>query len=146
MEEQRSPEEMQKIAKIATDFGRYYAEQMGQDSEETANKIIGTIFESTKQESVKLIHIDEVLFMVMVRGAGVIEFHNINVPMSVEDMTKYIKKLVEKLKLFDVKVAFTYSAEDYYMKAVVATKLDWKAKKVRVKDVKKPIKVYILEL
>jgi len=146
MEEQRSPEEMQKIAKIATDFGRYYAEQMGQSSEETANKIIGTIFESTKQEGTKIIHIDEVLFMVMVRGAGVVEFHNINVPVSVEDMAKHIKKLVTKLKSIDVKVAFTYSAEEYYMKAVVATKLDWKAKKVRIKDVKKPIKVYILEL
>jgi hypothetical protein len=84
--------------------------------------------------------------MVMVRGAGVVEFHNINVPMSVEDMAKYIKKLIGKLKSLDVTTAFTYSSEDYYMKAVVATKLDWKAKKVRVKDVKKPIKVYILEL
>lgn len=146
MEEQRSPEEVQKIAKIATDFGRYYAEQMGQDSEETANKIIGTIFESTKQEGTKIIHIDEVLFMVMVRGTGVVEFHNINVPVSVEDMAKYIKKLVDLLKHIEVKVAFTYSAEEYYMKAVIATKLDWKAKKVRIKDVKKPIKVYILEL
>ena len=146
MEEQRSPEDIQKIAKIATDFGRYYADQLGQDSEETANKIIGTIFESTKQESVKLVHIEDVLFMVMVRGAGVVEFHNINVPMSVEDMAKHIKKLIEKLKSLDVTTAFTYSSEEYYMKAVVATKLEWKSKKVRVKDVNKPIKVYILKL
>ena len=61
-------------------------------------------------------------------------------------MTKYIKKLVDLLKHIEVKVAFTYSSEEYYMKAVVATKLKWKAKKVRIKDVKKPIKVYILEL
>lgn len=141
MEEQRSPEEVQKIAEIATKFARSRAK-----SEEEMHSILGSIFESTKQEGTKIIHIDEVLFGIMIRGVGVVEFHNISVPVPVEDMTKYIKKLIEKLKSVDVKVAFTYSPEEYYMKAVVATKLDWKAKKVRVKDVKKPIKVYILEL
>jgi len=82
----------------------------------------------------------------MVRGAGVVEFHNINAPVEVEDMATYIKKLIDKLKSLDVKVAFTYSSEDYYMKAVVATKLDWQSKKVRVKEVSKPIKTYILHL
>ena len=141
MEEQRSPEEVQKIAKIATDFARSRTQ-----TEEEMHQMLGGLFEMVKQDNVKLIHIEEVLFTIIVRGAGVIEFHNVNVPVPVEDMTKYIKKLVEKLKLFDVKVAFTYSPEEYYMKAVVATKLNWKSKKVRVKEVNKPIKVYILEL
>jgi hypothetical protein len=141
MEEQRSPEEMQKIAKIATDFARSRTQ-----SEEEMHQMLGGIFEMAKQDNVKLIHIEEVLFTIIVRGTGVIEFHNVSVPVSVEDMAKYIKKLIEKLKLFDVKVAFTYSPEEYYMKAVVATKLNWKSKKVRIKDVNKPIKIYILKL
>lgn len=141
MEEQRSPEEVQKIAEIATKFARSRTQ-----TEEEMHQMLGGLFEMVKQDNVKLIHIEEVLFTIIVRGAGVIEFHNVNVPVPVEDMAKYIKKLVEKLKLFDVKVAFTYSPEEYYMKAVVATKLNWKSKKVRVKEVNKPIKVYILEL
>jgi hypothetical protein len=141
MEEQRSPEDIQKIAKIATDFARSRTQ-----SEEEMHQMLGGIFEMAKQDNVKLIHIEEVLFTIIVRGTGVIEFHNVSVPVSVEDMAKYIKKLIEKLKLFDVKVAFTYSPEEYYMKAVVATKLNWKSKKVRIKDVNKPIKIYILKL
>lgn len=139
MEEQRSPEEMQKIAKIATDFARSRTQ-----SEEEMHKMLGGIFEQAKQENVKLIHIDEVLFMVMVRGTGIVEFHNINTPVPVEDMARYIKKLIDKLKSLDVKVAFTYSPEEYYMKAITVTKLDWKSKKVRIKGVNKPIKTYIL--
>lgn len=146
MEEQRSPEEVQKIAKIATEFARYYAKETGQDDEESIHKIIGGIFESAKHESVKLIHIGDVLFMVMVRAAGVVEFHNMNVPMSVEEMAKHIKQLIEKLKSLEVKVAYTYSPEEYFTKAVMATKLDWHSKKVRVKEVNKPIKTYILHL
>jgi hypothetical protein len=141
MEEQRSPEEMQKIAKIATDFARSRTQ-----SEEEMHQLLGNLFEMVKQDNIKLIHIEEVLFTIIVRGAGVVEFHNVNVPVPVEEMAKYIKKLIEKLKSLDVKVAFTYSPEEYYMKAIVATKLKWKSKKVRVKDVNKPIKVYILEL
>jgi hypothetical protein len=141
MEEQRSPEEMQKIAKIATDFARSRTQ-----TEEEMHHLLGSIFEMVKQDNIKLIHIEEVLFTVIVRGTGVIEFHNVNVPVPVEDMAKYIKKLVEKLKSLDVKVAFTYSPEEYYVKAITATKLKWKSKKVRVKEVNKPIKVYILNI
>jgi hypothetical protein len=141
MEEQRSPEEMQKIAKIATDFARSRTQ-----SEEEMHQMLGGIFEMAKQDNVKLIHIEEVLFTIIVRGTGVIEFHNVSVPVSVEDMAKYIKKLIEKLKLFDVKVAFTYSPEEYYMKAVVATKLKWKSKKIRIEGINKPIKAYILHI
>jgi len=141
MEEQRSPEEMQKIAKIATDFARSRTQ-----SEEEMHQLLGSIFEMIKQDNIKLIHIEEVLFTVIVRGAGVIEFHNVSVPVPVEDMAKYIKKLIEKLKSLDVKVAFTYSPEEYYTKAIAATKLKWKSKKVRVKEVNKPIKVYILNI
>jgi hypothetical protein len=141
MEEQRSPEDIQKIAEIATKFARSRAKD-----EEEMHSILGSIFESAKQEGTKIIHIDEVLFGIMVRGTGVVEFHNISVPVPVEDMTKYIKKLIEKLKLFDVKVAFTYSPEEYYMKAVVATKLKWKSKKIRIEGINKPIKAYILHI
>jgi len=141
MEEQRSPEDIQKIAKIATDFARSRTQ-----SEEEMHQMLGGLFEMVKQDNIKLIHIEEVLFTVIVRGAGVIEFHNVSVPVPVEDMAKYIKKLIEKLKMLDVKVAFTYSPEEYYMKAIVATKLKWKSKKIRIEGINKPIKAYILEL
>jgi hypothetical protein len=94
-ENQMSPQESQEILSIAKN---YFVKESG--SVEAADEMMKKLAGIVQEQGAKLVHIGNVLFLVMVRGKGVVEFHTIgseNTPQAfandIVDLTKYIKNI-----------------------------------------------------
>lgn len=103
-EQQMSPQESQEIESIARN---YFTQQTGspQGGEQMMRKLAGIL----QEEGAKLVHLGNVLFLILVRGKGVIEFHTIG---SEETTEKYAQDLVELanyVKNLGTKLAYTYA-------------------------------------
>jgi hypothetical protein len=138
-EQQMDKQEQDRIIQIALD---YFKKETGSDK--TAQQMLGTLAAIVKEEGAKLVHLGNVLFLVMVRGKGVVEIHTIGTETQPRYLAEDFKKLADYLRNIDVKTAYTYTPDNRYGRLAQMTGLPVKTFKVDVKG--KPMTAYVMEL
>jgi len=131
-------QEQQVVAQIAND---YFLKELG--SQEEANKALSKLAKVVQDEGAKLVHLGNVLFLVIVRGKGVVEVHTIGTEANPMDLVKDFVDLTNYLKNIKTKVAYTYSEDNKFSRIAKLTGLPIKQKKAVVDG--KNVNVYILE-
>jgi hypothetical protein len=131
--------EQQEVVRIAT---QYFLQELG--SQEAADEAMGKLATMIQEDGAKLVHLGNVLFLVLVRGEGVVEVHTIGTEESPRNMAKNFVDLVNYLKNIKVKVAYTYSEDNKFDRLAKMTGLPVKKEKTEVDG--KSVNVYIMEL
>ena len=130
--------EQQQVANIAN---QYFLQELG--SQEAADEAMGKLATLVQEDGAKLVHLGNVLFLVLVRGEGVVEVHTIGNEASPRNMAKNFVDLVNYLKNIKVKVAYTYSEDNKFDRLAKMTGLPVKKEKTEVDG--KSVNVYIME-
>lgn len=82
----------------------------------------------------KLVHINDIVFLVLVKGKGLVEFQAMYEKDSPDELAKAIKKLATYLKAINTKILYTTDEDDSMPKAVQKTRLPWKTETVKLPD------------
>jgi hypothetical protein len=127
------------VVKIATNYFRKAAK-----SEEEAQKMLGGLARILEDDGAKLVHLGNVLFLVMVRGEGVVEVHTIGEESKPRDLAKDFLDLSKYLKNIGVKTAYTYSEDEKFKKLAKMVDLPVKQYKADVEG--KKLNVFVVEL
>jgi hypothetical protein len=130
--------EQQEVVRIAN---QYFLQELG--SQEAADEAMGKLATLIQEDGAKLVHLGNVLFLVLVRGEGVVEVHTIGTEPSPRNMAKNFVDLVNYLKNIKVKVAYTYSEDNKFDRLAKMTGLPVKKEKTEVDN--KSVNVYIME-
>lgn len=131
-------QEQQVVAQIAND---YFLKELG--SQKEADKALSKLGKLVQDKGAKLVHLGNVLFLVIVRGKGVVEVHTIGTEANPMDLVKDFVDLTKYLKNINTKVAYTYSEDNKFSRIAKLTGLPIKQKKAVVDG--KDVNVYILE-
>lgn len=105
------------ILKIATDF---FMKETG--SEQETQQMLGGLAHLVKDQGAKLVHIDKMLFLILVRNAGVVEVRPIGIA-SDSEMAKELVALSKYLKNIGVKSMSLVSDEPDLKAVAKLTKL-----------------------
>jgi predicted peroxiredoxin len=132
-------QEQEQVGKIALDWYRKTSK-----SEAEARKALAELVNMVKEDGIKLVHLGNVLFLIFVRGKGVVEFKIIGDEKNSQTLFKDLENLAAYLKNIGVKMAYTYMVEDKFYKQAQATKLNLKRFKAKIQG--KMNTVYALEL
>lgn len=138
-EQAMDAKENEEIVRIALD---YFKKESGSDKK--AKEMLGKLALTVKDEGAKLVHLGNVLFLVMVRGEGVVEIHTIGYEAQPRMLANDFKQLAAYLKNIGVKTAYTYTPDNRYGRLAQLTGLPVKTFKVEVKG--KPMTAYVMEL
>jgi hypothetical protein len=127
------------VVKIATNYFRKAAK-----SEKEAQAMLGGLARILEDDGAKLVHLGNVLFLVMVRGEGVVEVHTIGEESKPRDLAKDFLDLSKYLKNIGVKTAYTYSEDEKFKKLAKMVDLPVKQYKADVEG--KKLNVFVVEL
>lgn len=127
------------MVKIATEFFRKATK-----TEEEAQGLLGGLARILQDEGSKLVHLGNVLFLIMVRGKGVVEVHTIGEEKRPRDLAKDFLDLSKYLRNIGVKTAYTYSEDEKFKKLAKMVDLSVKDYKAEVEG--KKLNVYVVEL
>ena len=131
-------QEQEQIVQIALN---YFKEETGSDKK--AQEMLSKLAVTVKDEGAKLVHLGNVLFLIMVRGKGVVEIHTIGKEAQPRMLADDFKKLADYLKKIGVKTAYTYTPDNRYGRLAQLTGLPVKTLKIDVKG--KPMTAYVME-
>ncbi len=140
MEDELSEEmEAQQIMDIATSY--FMKEANGDQA--VAQELLGKLATMVQEEGVKLVHLNNILFLVIVRGQGAVEVHTIAADINPAEMVDGFQKLAAYLENIGVKIAYTYTKDRRFARIARQTKLP-------IKEVKENIDgeetyIYIVE-
>ena len=120
MEDELNQEmENQQIMDIAT--GYFLKETNGDEA--AAQEMLGKLATMVQEPGVKLVHLNNILFLVIVRGQGAVEVHTMAAEANPADMVDGFKKLAAYLQNIDVKMAYTYTKDRRFARIARQTKL-----------------------
>jgi len=133
--------EQGEILRIATE---YFRKEAGGDEKE-AQRLLQGLAALVQRDGVNMVHIENTLFLVIVKGKGIVEVHTLAIDESSATLAKNFVSLTKYLKNIGVKVAYTYSDDPRYAVVAKRTKLDFQEKKITAQD-GKTYTAYYLEL
>lgn len=110
-----------------------YAKQVTK-SEDEANQFILGLAQVVQEDSAKLVHFGNTLFLILVRGQGVVEVHTMSAKEDSVSLAKHFVMLADYLKNLGVKVAYTYSSDPKFEVLAKRTRLPFKTKKVELPE------------
>lgn len=123
-------DEGQQIMQIATE---YFRKEAGGD-EQKVQQLLQGLAGLVQQEGIRLVHIGDVLFLVMVKGKGLVEVHTIAATQESSVLAKNFVQLVQYLKSIGVKAAYTYSDDPRYEAIAKRTRLPFEKKPIQAED------------
>ena len=132
------PQEQRKVIQIAMDYFRKEAK-----SEEEAKKMMMALAKTVQEDGAKLVQLGNVLFLVLVRGKGLVEIHTIGNEAQPRYLAEDFKQLASYLKNIGVKTAYTYTPDNRYGRLAQLTGLPVKTLKIKVQG--KPMVAYVME-
>ena len=139
MTEEMDPKEAQEIMRIATEYARGASK-----TEEEAQKLLGALAAIVQEDSAKLVHLGNVLFLVLVRGKELVEVHTIGDEKKPRDLAQNFLNLAKYLKGIGVKVAYTYTPDTKFSKLAKMVDLEVQQYKSKVQGQMK--NVFVVEL
>jgi len=134
-----SDDEAKVVEKIATDYLLKVA-----GSEEQAKVMMDKLIRVIQDDSAKLVHLGNILFLILVRAQGVVEVHTIGEEARPRDMAKDFLDLSKYLKNIGVTTAYTYAEDDKFKK--LAKMVSLSVKEFDVKHENKNLRAYVVEL
>jgi hypothetical protein len=137
-EQAMDTKEQEQIVQIAFN---YFKKETGSDKK--AQEMMTKLATVVSEEGAKLVHLGNVLFLIMVRGKGVVEIHTIGEEAQPRYLADDFKKLADYLKKIGVKTAYTYTPDNRYGRLAQMTGLPVKTFKVEVEG--KPMVAYVME-
>ena len=130
--------EQDRVVQIARD---YFLQELG--SEEKADEAMAKLATMIQEDGAKLVHLGNVVFLVIVRGKGVVEVHTIGNEPNPRDLAQNFVDLANYLQNIGTKVAYTYSEDNRFARLAKMTGLPVIQKKAKVDG--KDVNVYIME-
>jgi hypothetical protein len=133
--------EEQEIIRIATAvFGR----EIGGD-EKSAQAFLAGLAKLAQQDGMRLVHLGDSLFLVVVKGKGMVEFHTMPANENPKAIAKDVVALTRYLRNIGTKIAYTYFSNAKHKDIIDATRLRFVEKQVDAPDGEKYV-AYYLEL
>lgn len=86
------------------------------------------------EKGVKLVHINNVVFAIFIKGKGFVEFQPMYAKDAVGQLAVAIKRLVTYLKAIGTKVMYTTDEDELMPNAIKKTNMGWKTKSVKLPD------------
>jgi hypothetical protein len=139
MTKEMDPKEAQEIMRIATEYARGASK-----TEEEAQKLLGALAAIVQEDSAKLVHLGNVLFLVLVRGKELVEVHTIGDEKKPRDLAQNFLNLAKYLKGIGVKVAYTYTPDTKFSKLAKMVDLEVQQYKSNVQG--QMMNVFVVEL
>jgi len=139
MENGISGEEEKEVMRIATSYFRKLTK-----TEKEAQMMLFALSRILEDEGSKLVHLGNVLFLVLVRGKGIVEIHTIGEEKKPRDMAKNFADLAKFLRSIEVKVAYTYAEDEKFKK--LAKMVDLQVNEYKAKHEGKNLNVFVVEL
>jgi hypothetical protein len=133
--------EEQEIIRIAT---AVFDREIGGD-EQSAQAFLAGLAKLAQQEGMRLVHLGDSLFLVVVKGKGMVEFHTMPANENPEEIAADVVALTKYLRNIGVKIAYTYFSNEKHKDIIDATQLDFVEKQVDAPDGEKYV-AYYLEL
>jgi hypothetical protein len=133
-----SLQEAQQIEGIARD---YFLKEAG--SQEGADKMMNNLAHIVKEEGAKLVHINNVLFLLLVRGKGVVEMHTIGFETDASQYAQDIVQLAQYVRNIGTKLLYTYTPTRAFDRVARLTGLPIKKTQTEMHGV--PLYVYAVE-
>jgi hypothetical protein len=99
-----SPQEAQEIQRIAHD---YFLQETG--SEQGAEQMMRRLASAVQEPGAKLVHLGNVLFLLFVRGKGVLEFHTIGSEATAQAYAQDLVDLAKYVQNIGAKLTYTYT-------------------------------------
>lgn len=130
--------EQDKIVQIAMD---YFRQETGSDEE--AEKLLIQLSQAVQDDGAKLVQLGNVLFLVLVRGEGVVEIHTIGTESQPRQMAENFQQLAAYLKNIGVKTAYTYAEDRKFGRLAKLTGLPVKELPIKVEG--KAMTAYVME-
>jgi hypothetical protein len=109
-------------------------------AQEMMDKLAGMV----QEPSTKLVHIGQNLFLIQVRGKGVVEMHTMGTEKDPRQFAQNIVKLADYLRNIGVKMMFSYAEDKKFSFIARMTGLQIKELDTPVED--KQFTTYVLEL
>lgn len=134
------PKETEQVIDIMMNF---FTKETG--SKKMAVKYVNGIAQLIKNPAAKLIHIDGIVFLVLVKEKGVVEFHTMTTKQSSSDFIKKVTMLEDVLRNLGVKKMYSYSTDDKFKLPIKRSRQPWVITNQVGADGKKYF-VYTLEL
>jgi hypothetical protein len=106
--------------------------------------MLGALAGLVQEESAKLVHLGNVLFLVLVRGKELVEVHTMGDEKRPRDMAKNFVDLTNYLKGIGVKVAYTYTPDKKFSK--LAKMVDLEIQEYQSEVQGQMMNVYVVEL
>lgn len=129
--------------KAVLDIATNYFRKTAKDDNEV-QKLLGGLARILQDEGAKLVHLGNVLFLVLVRGKGVVEIHTMGEEKKPRDLAKNFHDLYKYLKNIGVKMAYTYAEDEKFKKLAKMVNLPIKEYKVDYQG--KKLNVFAVEL
>lgn len=131
--------EQQKILDIAN---KYFLRETNGDQEK-ADELMAKLATTVQDPGAKIVPIDDILFLVLVRGKGAVEVHTMAAELMPSNMVEGFKKLAKYLQSIGVTLAYTYTEDRRFARIARQTKLPIKELKQDIDG--KPMYIYIVE-
>jgi hypothetical protein len=139
MEYQTEDQEVQEANRIALEYFRKVTK-----TEEEAQEMMGRLSRVLQDDGSKIVHLGNVLFLILVRGEGVVEIHTIGEEKRPRDMANDFLELSKYLKSIGVKTAYTYAEDERFKKLAKMIDLPINQYKADYEGMK--LNVFVVEL
>ena len=132
-------QELEQVNSIVQSYFRSEAQ-----SEEQAQQMMGQLSTLLREDGAKLVHLGDVVFLVLVKGEGLVEVHTMGGGDSVALARNFVQ-LVKYLQNIGVRVAYTYSDDPKFQVVAKRTRLPFKTKQVKIPGSDQMTTAYYIE-
>lgn len=121
-----SPEELEEVTRICREFFLQEAA-----SPQQAEQMLAALVDLAKEEGNKLVHLGNTVFLVMVKGEGLVEVHTMTTEEDSVSLARNFVQLAQFLQNIGVKTAYTYADDPKFALVAKRTRLPFKTMEVQ---------------
>jgi hypothetical protein len=128
--------------RLLSTVNKYFLRETGGNQRE-ADEMMGKLATVLQEPGAKLVDINNIVFLILVRGKGAVEVHTMAADLIPANMVAGFKKLAEYLKSIGVTLAYTYTEDRRFARIARQTRLPIKELKEEMDG--KTIYIYVVE-
>ena len=121
-----SPEETQEVNRICRE---YFSQEAA--SPQQAEQMMSALAKLAQEEGVKLVHLGNTVFLVIVKGKGLVEVHTMTTEEDSMSLAKNFVQLTQFLQNIGVKTAYTYADDPKFELVAKRTRLPFQTMQVQ---------------
>lgn len=132
--------ELQQVNQIVSDYF-----QSESESPEQAQQLMAQLNTLLQEEGAKLVHLGNTVFLVLVKGKGLVEVHTMSSGEDSVSLARNFVQLTQYLKNIGTKVAYTYSEDPKFQVVAKRTRLPFKTKSIKIPGSDQMTTAYYIE-